>query len=133
MSLLLWDELLVLWQSGDFRAVHDWLNERWSRVVQESAEQDADPFARFLQGLAFASLAFHFAAEQNQESAELFVEDALAVLSNYPCSYAGINTTPIIDSLAELRELMPSADAGQPIPTIISSVRALNFSSGLVA
>ncbi len=133
MSLLLWDELLVLWQSGDFRAVHDWLNERWSRVVQESAEQDADPFARFLQGLAFAALAFHFAAEQNRESTELFVEDALAVLSHYPPSYGGIVTTPIIDSLAELRDLMPGVDAGQPIPVIISSVRALNFSSGLVA
>jgi hypothetical protein len=133
MHLLLWDELLVLWQSGDFRSVHDWINERWACVVQESVEADSDPFARFLQGLAFAALAFHFAGEQNRESAELFVEDSLDVLSRYPSTYAGIDTTPIIDALAELRNLMPAPDAGQPIPEIISSVRALRFLSGALA
>lgn len=133
MSLFLWDELLVLWQSGDFRAVHDWINQRWFRVVQESAEADADPLARFLQGLAFAALAFHFASEQNQESAELFIEDGLNVLSHYPSSYAGIDTLPIIDALAELRDLMPATGAEQPIPTIVSSLRALRFFPGALA
>lgn len=133
MSLLVWDELLMFWQSGDFRSAHDWINERWSRTVQESVEGDADHFARFLQGLAFAALAFHFAGEQNRESTELFVADGLDVLSRYPSSYAGIDIPPIIDSLAELRDLMPPPSAEQPIPAIISSVRALRFLPGAMA
>lgn len=129
MSLLLWDELAVLWQSGDFRGVHDWINERWSRTVQESPQGDADPFARFLQGMAFAALAFHFAEEQNGESAHIFVEDGLDVLSRFPPSYAGVEITPMVDALAELRDHMPAPDTGLPIPSVLSCVRALRFSS----
>ncbi len=130
MSLLLWDELAALWQSGDFRGVHDWVNERWSRTVQESPDGDADPFARFLQGLAFAALAFHFAEEQNGESAAIFVEDGLEVLSRLPPSYAGIEITPIVDVLAELRERLPVTGLGLPIPPLVAGVRALRFSHG---
>ncbi|MCW8827949.1 MAG: DUF309 domain-containing protein [Gammaproteobacteria bacterium] len=132
MSLLLWDELTVLWQSGDFRGVHDWINERWSRTVQESPQGDADPFARFLQGMAFAALAFHFAEEQNGESAAIFVEDGLDTLSRFPPSYAGVELSPIVDALAELRHNLPSADSGLPIPPVVSGVRALRFAGRVV-
>jgi hypothetical protein len=128
MSLLLWDELAALWQSGDFRGVHDWINERWSRTVQESPQGAADPFARFLQGVAFAALAFHFADEQNGESAAIFVEDGLNVLSRFPPAFAGIEIAPIVDALAELRVHIPEADSGLPIPPVIAGVRALRFS-----
>lgn len=128
MSLLLWDELAALWQSGDFRGVHDWINERWSRTVQESPQGDADPFACFLQGMAFAALAFHFTEEQNGESAAIFVEDGLDVLSRFPQTYAGIEVPPMVDALVELRDHMPTLDAGLPIPSVVSCVRALRFS-----
>lgn len=128
MSLLVWDELAALWQSGDFSGVHDWINQHWSRIVQEAPRGDADPFARFLQGMAFAALAFHFADQQNAESAGIFVEDAIEVLSRFPPAYAGIEVPPIVDALVELRAHMPSPDSTLPIPTIISGVRALRFS-----
>lgn len=128
MSLLVWDELAALWQSGDFSGVHDWINERWSRTVQESPQGDADPFARFLQGMAFAALAFHFAEEQNIESAGIFVEDGLDALSRFPPAYAGIEVPPLVDALAELRAHMPSPGSELPIPPVVSSIRALRFS-----
>ncbi len=130
MALFVWDELIVLWQSGDFRAVHDWINQHWSELVQNSIEGDSDPFAQFLQGLAYAALAFHFAGEQNQESAELFIDDGLNALSHYPSTYAGIEIIPIIDALAELRDILPAHDTGQPIPTVSSSVHVLRICSG---
>lgn len=133
MSLLLWDELLVFWQAGDFRTAHDWLNERWARVVQESTAADSDPFARFLQGLAFAALAFHFAAEQEHESAEIFIEDAIRVLSRYPHNYAGIDVAPMVDALSELDNAMPTVDAAVPIPVMVSSTWALRCSPGSVS
>lgn len=128
MSLLLWDELASLWQAGDFRGVHDWLNERWARAVQESPQGGTDPFARFLQGLAFAALAFHFAGEQNGDSAALFVDDGLAVLPRYMPSYAGIEVAPIVDALAELRDRLPTAGAGKAIPPQVAAARTLRFS-----
>lgn len=128
MSLLLWDELAMLWQAGDFRGVHDWINERWSRTVQESPQGDADPFARFLQGVAFAALAFHFAEEQNGESATIFVEDGLDVLSRFPPSYGGIEIAPLVDALAELHQRLPAPESGLPIPPLLFGVRALRFS-----
>lgn len=132
MSLLLWDELAALWQAGDFRGVHDWINERWSRTVQESPQGDADPFARFLQGMAFAALAFHFTEEQNGESAAIFVEDGLNTLQQFPPTYAGVELTPIIDALAELHHTLPPADSGLPIPPLVSGVRALRFAGRAV-
>lgn len=129
MSLLLWDELAALWQSGDFRGVHDWLNERWARSMQESPQGADDPFVQLLQGLAFTALAFHFAAERNFESAAIFTEDGLAVLSRYAPVYAGIEITPLIDALAELRDAMPTSDTDRLLPPGISGIRALRFSS----
>ncbi len=130
MSLLLWDEVTALWQAGEYRAVHDWLNERWARTVQESPRGDADPFAQFFQGPAFAALALHFAAEQNGESAALFVEDGLERLPRYAPAFAGIEVTPLNDSLAELRDLLPSPPGGGPIPPLVSGARALRFAAG---
>ncbi len=128
MSLLLWDELAALWQAGDFRAVHDWLNERWARAVQESLRGDGDPFARFLQGLGFAALAFHFAAQHNSESAGIFVDDALEVLPRFGPAYAGVEINPIVDALVELRERLPAPESELPVSPVPSSVRALRFS-----
>jgi len=127
MSLLVWDDLLLPWQAGDFRTVHDWLNERWARAVQGAVAGEADPFARFLQGLAFAALAFHFAGEQNRESAAIFADDGLMVLSRYPANYAGVEIPPIVDALAELQNLLSVPSPGQSIPHLVSSVRALRF------
>lgn len=104
--LLIWDELALLWNQQDFRAVHDWLNEHWARLVQESASAERDVIAGFLQGLAFAALAFHFAREGNEESAGLFLEDALKVLPQFAPAYAGIRITPIQDALSELHSRM---------------------------
>lgn len=128
MSLLLWDELAALWQAGDFRGVHDWLNERWAHTVQQSPRGDAEPLAQFLQGLAYAALAFHFAAEQNAESAGLFVEDGLDLLPRYAPAFAGIEVSPVVDALAELRAHLTPYSA-IPVPPPVSAVRALRFSS----
>lgn len=127
MSLLVWDELAALWQSGDFRTVHDWINERWARTVQESPEGEADPFARFLQGLAFAALAFHFAEDQNDESATIFTEDGISVLNQFPAVYAGIEVRPLLDALGELRHQLPAPATERPIPYLESGTRALRF------
>jgi hypothetical protein len=132
VSLLLWDEALSYWQAGDFRVVHDWLNERWARVVQERPEGAADPFARFLQGLAFAALAFHFADEQNRESAGLFVADALAVLPRFAPAYAGIATAPLIDALGELQTSLGLPE-GLPLPPRPAYAMALRFMRGAAA
>ncbi len=101
-NLLIWDELALLWNRRDFRGVHDWLNERWAHLVQESMSGERDTFARFLQGLAFAALAFHFVHERNEESAGLFVEDALKALPCFAPVFAGISIAPILDALNEL-------------------------------
>lgn len=127
MSLLVWDEVLSAWQEGDFRHVHDWLNERWARTVREGVAGEADPFARFLQGLAFAALAFHFAGEHNRESAALFVEDGLSTLSRFPRAYAGIEITPILDALSELQRVLEIPGSGETIPTLLASRQALRF------
>lgn len=132
MSLLLWDELASYWHAGDFRTVHDWINERWARVVQERPEGAADPFARFLQGLAFAALAFHFSDGQNRESAGLFVADALAVLPRFAPAHAGIATTPLIDALGELQTLLALPE-GMPLPSQPSYATALRFMRGAAA
>lgn len=127
MSLLVWDEVLSAWQEGDFRYVHDWLNERWARAVREAVAGETDPFARFLQGLAFAALAFHFAGEHNRESAALFVEDGLSTLSRFPRTFAGIEITPILDALAELQRVLEIPGSGETIPTLLASRQALRF------
>ncbi|MDH3355001.1 MAG: hypothetical protein OEL79_07290, partial [Chromatiales bacterium] len=86
----------------------------------------------FLQGMAFAALAFHFSAEENRESAQLFVCDALAILPGYLPACAGVQVQPVLDSLGELQDRLHAADMTQSL-NVISSVRALRFSAGVAA
>ena len=73
----------MLWNAGDFGGVHDWLGLRWNKLVQIAFTRGDDKDARFLQGLAFAALAFHFTQNRNQDGARLLADDAL-------CGAAGI-------------------------------------------
>lgn len=98
-----WDELEHHWNDNDFGAVHDWLNERWALIVKNSPIGDKDPDARFMQGLAFAALALFFTQDSNQESARLFLDDALMVLPQYAPSHMGIMVEPVLETLHTLR------------------------------
>lgn len=98
-----WDELVYFWNNNDFDLAHDWLNERWGRLVQTSPIGDRDPDARFLQGIAFAALALHFTQNSNQEGARLLLDDALMVLNQYQPSHLGVKVEPILETLQTLR------------------------------
>lgn len=98
-----WDELVFFWNNNDFDQAHDWLNERWGRLVQTSPIGDRDPDARFLQGIAFAALALHFTQNSNQEGARLLLDDALMVLNQYQPSHLGVKVEPILETLQTLR------------------------------
>lgn len=98
-----WDELVFFWNNNDFDLAHDWLNERWGRLVQTSPIGDRDPDARFLQGIAFAALALHFTQNSNQEGARLLLDDALMVLNQYQPSHLGVKVEPILETLQTLR------------------------------
>ncbi len=98
-----WEELEHHWDNNDFGAAHDWLNERWAQIVKTSPAGDKDPDARFIQGLAFAALAIYFTQDNNQESARLFLDDALMVLPLYKPSHMGIMVEPVLETLHMLR------------------------------
>ena len=98
-----WDELAHHWNNNEFHLVHDWLNQRWSKLIQSSPAGDKDPDARFLQGLAFAALALYFTQNHNQEGARLLLDDALMVLPQYAPSHQGIRIEPILETLHRLR------------------------------
>lgn len=98
-----WDELDHHWNNNDFGAVHDWLNERWAMIVKNSPAGDKDPDARFMQGLAFAALALYFTQNNNQESARLFLDDALMYLQQFTPSHMGIMVEPVLETLHRLR------------------------------
>lgn len=98
-----WSDLAALWQRGDFGRVHDWLGERWNRLIQERPGGHDDRDAAFLQGLAFAALAFHFTQQRNPESARIFADDALRVLARYAPSYEGVRLEALIDAVRILR------------------------------
>lgn len=98
-----WGELEHHWDNNDFGAAHDWLNERWAQIVRTSPAGDKDPDARFIQGLAFAALALYFTQDSNQESARLFLDDALMVLPLYKPSHMGIMVEPVLETLHTLR------------------------------
>jgi hypothetical protein len=115
-SLFVLDELALLWNAGDFGGVHDWLGLRWSRLIQTSASGTDDKDARFLQGLAFAALAFHFTQNHNQEGARLLADDALAVLPGYGAAHKGIETGPILRSLRALRPMLENLDTQAECP-----------------
>jgi uncharacterized protein len=98
-----WEELALLWNVGDYRAVHDWLNVRWSDLVQSRVLRDEDPDARFLQGLAFAALALHFTEVGNHEGARMMMDDAQLFLAPYVPSHQGVAVEPVLEMLVDLR------------------------------
>lgn len=112
-----WAALAALWNGNDFRGVHDWLNERWARLVRDRILGDADPEARFLQGLAFAAIAFHFAQNDNAEGARMMLDDALVALAAFRPSYRKVRVDAVMESLEELRPLVLAlAAGGAPAP-----------------
>lgn len=114
LSELDWSELAALWNDNELGTVHDWLNERWSRLIRNSPLGQADPEAELLQALAFATLALFFTQNQNQEGALLMLDDAVLALGKYRPAYLGIRIEPIYASLQELRPMLvglaPDAD-----------------------
>jgi hypothetical protein len=114
LSPLEWKDVAVMWNSNDLGALHDWLNERWSRLIRNSLLGTRDPEAEFLQGLAFATLALFFTQNQNQDGALLLIDDAQMALAKYRPRFLGVNVEPILGGLQELRPLLvglaPDAD-----------------------
>ncbi|MBK7615655.1 MAG: DUF309 domain-containing protein [Burkholderiales bacterium] len=106
LSELDWTEVAQLWNSNDLGTLHDWLNQRWSRLIRDSALGQRDPEAEFLQALAFATLALFFTQNRNQEGALLMLDDALMALGRYRPAYLGIRIEPIYNTLHELRPLL---------------------------
>ncbi len=101
-----WDELAELWNAGDFAKVHDWLGLRWSHLIQTRPYGQNDPDARFLQGLAFAALSFHFTQNQNQDGAALLADDAVNVLTSFETAHRGVEIAPILETIKVLRPLL---------------------------
>lgn len=114
LSELDWSEVASLWNSNDFGTLHDWLNERWARLIRNSLLGQADPEAELLQALAYATMALFFTQNQNQEGALLMLDDALLALGKYRPAYMGIKIEPIYATLQELRPMLvglaPDAD-----------------------
>lgn len=106
LSELDWTEVAQLWNSNDLGTLHDWLNQRWSRLIRDSPLGQRDPEAEFLQALAFATLALFFTQNRNQEGALLMLDDALMALGRYRPAYLGIRIEPIYGTLHELRPLL---------------------------
>jgi hypothetical protein len=106
LSRLDWKEVQVMWDSNDMGALHDWLNDHWSRLIRNSLLGTRDPEAEFLQGLAFAALALFFTQNQNQDGALLLLDDAHLALAKYRPRFLGVNVEPIIGALQELRPLL---------------------------
>ena len=88
------------------RGMHDWLNQRWSRLVETRMMGQRDTDAEFLQALAFAALALHFTQNRNQEGALLMLDDALVALTRFRPGLFGVRVDPILDTLNELRPMM---------------------------
>ena len=101
-----WEDLAHLWDSNDLAAAHDWLNERWSRLIRNSVAGQADPEAQFLQGLAYAVLALYFTQNANQEGAVMMIDDAMMSLNRFRPGFLGVRVDPIIATLEELRPLL---------------------------
>lgn len=111
-----WEPFAALWNANDLAAAHDWLNERWSRLVRNSLLGTADPEAEFLQALAFATLALFFTQNRNQEGARLVLDDALVALVKYRPAFLGVRVDPIVASLEELRPLLAGLAAEDDCP-----------------
>jgi hypothetical protein len=106
LSQLDWSEVKAMWDSNDLGILHDWLNERWSRLIRNSLLGTRDPEAEFLQGLAFATLALFFTQNRNQDGALLMLDDAQMALAKYRPRFLGVNVEPILGALQELRPLL---------------------------
>jgi hypothetical protein len=114
LSELDWGEVAALWNNNQLGTLHDWLNERWSRLIRNSVLGTSDPEAELLQALAFATLALFFTQNQNQEGALLMLDDAVMALGKYRPAYMGVQIEPIYATLQELRPMLvglaPDAD-----------------------
>lgn len=114
LSELDWGEVATLWNNNQLGTLHDWLNERWSRLIRNSVLGTSDPEAELLQALAFATLALFFTQNQNQEGALLMLDDAVMALGKYRPTYMGVQIEPIYATLQELRPMLvglaPDAD-----------------------
>lgn len=106
LSELDWSEVAAMWNNNQLGQLHDWLNERWSRLIRNSVLGQSDPEAELLQALAFATLALFFTQNHNQEGALLMLDDAVMALGKYRPSYLGIQIEPIYSNLQELRPLL---------------------------
>jgi hypothetical protein len=106
LSELDWAEVAALWNNNELGPLHDWLNQRWSRLIRDSVLGRRDPEAEFLQALAFATLALFFTQNHNQEGALLMLDDAEMALGKYRPAYLGIHIEPIYAALQELRPLL---------------------------
>lgn len=116
LSELDWGEMAPLWDNNQLGQLHDWLNERWSRLIRDSVLGQKDPEAEFLQALAFAVLALFFTQNHNQEGALLMADDALMALNKYRPIYLGVAIEPIVGALQELRPLLCGLAADAPCP-----------------
>lgn len=116
LSELDWSEVAHLWNDNQLGELHDWLNERWSRLIRNSVLGQQDPEAELLQALAFATLALFFTQNQNQEGALLMLDDALLALGKYRPSYLGVTIEPIHATLQELRPMLVGLAADAPCP-----------------
>ena len=111
-----WAEVAALWNANELGVLHDWLNERWSRLIRNSVLGFADPEAEFLQALAFAVLALYFTQNHNQEGALMMADDAVVSLGKYLPRFMGVEVEPIVAALKELRPKLVglAADADCP-------------------
>lgn len=116
LSELDWSEVAAMWDNNQLGQLHDWLNERWSRLIRDSILGQKDPEAEFLQAMAFAVLALFFTQNQNQEGALLMADDALMALNKYRPSYLGVAIDPIVGALEELRPLLCGLAPDDPCP-----------------
>lgn len=101
-----WEEFARLWDGNDLATAHDWLNERWMRLIRNRPGGQQDAEAQFLQSLAYATLALHFTQNGNQEGALLLLDDALVALGRYRPEFLGVQVDPILATLNELRPLL---------------------------
>jgi hypothetical protein len=106
LSSLDWTEAAAMWNDNQLGQLHDWLNERWARLIRNSLMGTKDPEAEFLQGLAYATLALFFTQNRNQEGALLLIDDATMALGKYRPAFLGVHVEPIVGALQELRPLL---------------------------
>ncbi|OIP10172.1 MAG: DUF309 domain-containing protein [Betaproteobacteria bacterium CG2_30_68_42] len=116
LSAIDWSEVAAMWNGNQLGQLHDWLNERWARLIRNSLLGTKDPEAEFLQGLAFATLALFFTQNANQEGALLMIDDAQMALAKYSPRFLGVHVEPILGALRELRPLLAGLAPDDPCP-----------------